>query len=297
MSTTAADPAFVAGPDGLAPIRPDASADRLEAIHRKLKAMLAKAESTGPEEAEALLAKAQEWMARYAIDEAVLASVEGRDAPAVVTERTWLVAGPYLARRMDLAVAVASSSGCRVVLGARVEARRGSGAAQTQRLHVIGFETDVEWAEILHMGLLAQLDRAAAVAQRAKPSHVDGRSFNSSFTFGWVSRVGERLAAAARQARADAEHAAASRPQPPDVVSVPSSPTPPPRPSGVALALADKDRTVADEVRRRFPHLRTVTRRATVGAGFRHGRAAGDNAVLAKGAAGSGRAVGSIGRG
>ena len=80
--------------------------------------MLAKAESTDfPDEAEALLAKAQELMARHAIDDAMLARA-GRRASDTVDTRTILVEAPYATAKASLLGAVAQANGCRVVMGA-----------------------------------------------------------------------------------------------------------------------------------------------------------------------------------
>src|SRR5208282_3917943 len=85
-----------------------------ERILGKIRALLAKAESTEfPEEAEALSARAQELMAKYSIDQAVLAAREGRkDSPA---GRRLPVDNPYESPKASLLQTIAKANRCRTI--------------------------------------------------------------------------------------------------------------------------------------------------------------------------------------
>src|SRR5205807_2396905 len=91
------------GPPGYG-LRADADARILE----RVRALLAKAESTTfPEEAEALSAKAQELMARYAIDRALLGGVG--DGPHGVGGRRIHIDDPYARSKFLLVDVVADA--------------------------------------------------------------------------------------------------------------------------------------------------------------------------------------------
>lgn len=244
--------------------------ERFEAIIRKLKAMLAKAASTSSEEeAEALTAKAEAWMARYAID---LVMLEGVDASRVRTE-TWTVPGPYAAQSQDLLLGICAALGVRAVLV----------GASPIKVTVVGFAEDVAWAELLHQSLVQQQRSglARAMAGRDKRA-VHGRTYAVSFCAGFRSRVTARLQEVVATAQAEAEVEAEA--------AVPASAAS--ASSSVALVLASKATKVDEALHERFPRLRTFTSRrsATVlGGGFAAGTAAGASATIARGAAGAGQ--------
>ena len=91
--------------------RPRAADERLLG---KIRALLAKAEATEfAEEAEALSARAQELMAKYSIDHALLAAETGRtEEPG---GRRIAVDNPYEAPKASLLQTVAQANRCRVV--------------------------------------------------------------------------------------------------------------------------------------------------------------------------------------
>lgn len=136
---------------------------------------------------------------------------------------------------------------------------------------LIGFAGDVRRSEVLITSLLVQLTRSMLDRPPGRaPSRTAGATaaWRRSFISGFTWRVQERLseARASERARADRERAGAS--------SRPGH-------SPVALALAERERQVDAEVRRRYPHLRT--RRMDGGSsahGHRAGLDAGDRADL-----------------
>ncbi len=149
----------------------------------RVRALLAKAESTEFEaEAEAFTAKAQELMARYSIDAAML-SARTATADGPVTVRI-PVDDPYADAKSLLCQIVAEHSRARAV-------RLTDYGMST----VIGFAPDVAATEILFTSLLVQAQTAmqssavtAAAGARARSS-----GFRSAFLLAYAHRVGERL--------------------------------------------------------------------------------------------------------
>ena len=163
-------------------------------VLEKVRALLAKAESTTfPEEAEALSAKAQELMARHAIDEAMVGAAEGADdAPTGVRLP---VDDPYAGAKSILLSEVAVSNRCRAVWSKDL-------AIST----VVGYESDLEFVEILYTSLLVQATSAmvAAGPQVDRYGRSRTRSFRQSFLLAYAKRIGHRLRAAEAASRASA---------------------------------------------------------------------------------------------
>ena len=163
---------------------PERTAD--ERILGKIRALLAKAESTEfTEEAEALSARAQELMAKYSIDHALLAAEAGRkDEPA---SRRLPVDNPYEGPKAQLLEEVAKANRCRAVWYKSL----GMSA-------VIGFPADLDAVELLFTSLLVQANTAMlrAGAKRDRYGRSRTRAFRQSFLMSYAIRIGERLAGA-----------------------------------------------------------------------------------------------------
>jgi hypothetical protein len=224
-----------------------------ERVLSKIRALLAKAESTEfPEEAEALSARAQELMAKYSIDHALLAAEAGRrDEPA---SRRLPVDNPYQAAKASLLSAVATANRCRSV--------------QYERLGlsaVIGFPADLDAVELLFTSLLVQANTAMlrAGAKRDAYGRSRTRAFRQSFLVAYAIRIGERLTGVAEEAERQAAAAAAAG-------------------RSLLPVLAARDRAVDDAVDAMFggslKHGRAT--RATDSEGWYSGRAAADLATL-----------------
>ncbi|MET8830097.1 DUF2786 domain-containing protein [Streptomyces sp. NPDC004610] len=153
----------------------------------RIRALLAKAEATGfPDEAEALTAKAQELMARYSVDEALLAA----RAPAPDTPGACRIGvePPYEQAKAVLLDAVATANHCRAVWNEPFGFST-----------VVGFEADLTAVELLYTSLLVQADTAMTRAEAAqrKGGRKRTKTFRQSFLAAYAHRMGARLAAAA----------------------------------------------------------------------------------------------------
>jgi hypothetical protein len=223
-------------------------ADADDAVVAKVRALLAKAESTEyPAEADALTAKAQELIARHAIDRLLLES-SPRGEPTCVHVH---VDEPYARVKAMLLAGVAHATGCTTVTN-----------AQWGLTTVFGFADDLATVELLHASLLVQAMRAVDAAGRGAPvgHRTRGRMFRRAFLLGFAGEVSARL-----RSTVDAQTAEADAGSGGSLVPV----------------LARRDEAVDAAVRRAFPHL-ARGRRTQVrdGAGFAAGRAAGKLADL-----------------
>ncbi len=171
-------PHLVPGPGSPVTEGPAAGVD--QRVLARVRGLLAKAESTQfPEEAEALSAKAQELMSRYAFEQAVVEAVEDRPQDAAA-RRLWLT-GPYQGPKAQLVDAVATANRCRAVFYARLGC-----------VAVVGHETDLDIAELLAASLHVQAGRAMAHA----PSR--SRAYRHSFLVAYAHRIRQRLDPATR---------------------------------------------------------------------------------------------------
>ncbi|WP_242419706.1 MULTISPECIES: DUF2786 domain-containing protein [Frankia] len=216
----------------------------------KVRALLAKAESTEfAEEAEALTAKAQEFMARHSIDEALLAAGEGsREQPAGCRVG---IDNPYEAAKASLLDVVAGANRCRSVW-----------AKELGFATVVGFQPDLDAVELLYTSLLVQataaMMRAGSRQDRAGRSRT--RSFRQSFLASFAVRIGERLMAATEQA---SEQAAAETGD-----------------GRLLPVLAARTDSVREATETMFPEIISRAVSATDGEGWASGRAAADLASL-----------------
>lgn len=168
-----ADPAWAAGVD--------------QRVLARVRNLLAKAEATEfPEEAEALSAKAQELMTRYALERAVLDAGTSDRGAGPIACRLWLDP-PYVGAKSMLANAVAAANRCRTVLSEKLGF-----------VTVLGHQSDLETVELLTTSLLVQAARAMLAFGRSTPAggHSRSAAFRQSFLLAYAGRIGERLQAA-----------------------------------------------------------------------------------------------------
>ncbi|MFW6597452.1 DUF2786 domain-containing protein [Propionibacteriaceae bacterium Y2011] len=183
-------------PPGLTPRGPvlgAAAGQSADPVLQKVRALLAKAESTEYEaEAMTFTAKAQELMTRHAIDQAVVEGSRPTTGPAVVRLP---VDAPYADAKALLLQTIAAETRCRALyLGGDV-----------QLSNVVGFPTDLAAVELLYTSLLVQAQHALAEVTAGVPAGTRRRStgFKSAFLQGFANRIGDRLAEVNRLAYSD----------------------------------------------------------------------------------------------
>ncbi|MEZ5321322.1 MAG: DUF2786 domain-containing protein [Microthrixaceae bacterium] len=233
--------------------------DRLTVIRN----LLAKAEASDyPEEAEAFTAKASELMARHAIDEAMLWAA-GRDADSTISERFVVVHRPFVAQKSLLVDAVARAYGCSAI-------RISGDDDRHSRVALVGFETDLAFVETLVTSLLVQLVTSMT-------AHHPGPATSGAATAAWRRSFISAFAEEVRR-RLDADVARARRDHDGDHHDEDGSGAAGP---SVSVVLARRNERVADEVRSRYPFLRTSrVSRGTSSDGHRRGTRAGRTADL-----------------
>jgi hypothetical protein len=234
-------------------------------ILRRVRALLAKAESTTPEEAEALAAKAQELMVRYAIDEAELAKDPRLERKRPTSKRfAYSESRGYKDAKSALLGALERALGVKVAL-------HGYSRSGLEECTVVGFSEDVDFFELLYTSLLLQGFRAAAEAHEAAPKQWEWserqyqdvyrkpnrRRFTNSFLRGFAYRIGQRLAETRQQVAES---------------------------TGSELVLVDRSQEVADAFRDLFPNIRSArSSHSADGRAWGAGRSAANRADLSGG--------------
>lgn len=217
----------------------------------RIRALLAKAEDVaGTPEADAYNEKVAELVAKYGIDQALLA--EKAPELNVPGDKIIVVDAPYAHGKAELCSWVAQALRCRVV-------RRTAGTTRTRvELHIFGMESDLERFDLLYTSLLIQA--STGMMKAPVPSWEHGRAYRNSWLRGFATEVFNRLIAAERHAERTAETG-----------------TP-----GTALVLADRSALVQAREHEVYPHLRTGGGRKvdSWSSGFGHGREAGRKADL-----------------
>jgi hypothetical protein len=233
------------------------------ALLDRVRKLLAKAEAEGvtPPEAEALTAKAAELMARYGIDRARLAATRPEtDRPS---GRVIDISNPWAQVRAHLLAGIAGAMRCQCVL----LSTNGPGA----RIHVFGYASDLERADILYTSLLLQMAHGLTAA--VVPNGVRSvRAWRRSWLLGFVTAVITRVKSAEDRAATASEtedHAGPS----------------------TALVLADR----AVVIRRQLQEAYPVTRRTRItysGRGYTDGYVQGQRADIGNARLKSTRAIG-----
>jgi hypothetical protein len=238
-------------PPGTAPHRAVATRDTDVKLLNRVRALLAKAESTGfPAEAETYTAKAQELIARHSLDEALLDARAG-DPTVVPFARRIGVDHPYESEKASLLHAVAAANHCHTVWSPELGFST-----------VFGFDPDIDAVELLYTSLLVQANRAMAASEPAggKAGRARLKTFRRSFLVAFAVRVGERLAGSAEAALAGDD------------------------PADLLPVLADRDEQVRESMHRVFPRTtRARGSRVDSEEGWDSGREAADRAGIASG--------------
>ncbi len=222
----------------------------------RVRKLLAKAEDEGcsPHEAEALTAKAAELMARYGIDRALLGAVRPEtDRPA---DRVFQLDNPWAAVKAHLLAGLASAMRCQCVLLSRRE--------PGSRVHVFGYLSDLERADILFTSLLVQMARALAL-QPVPGFGGRAKAWRRSWMLGYCSAVVARVRAAEEAAVTAATSSA-------DAGAHGHGPS-------AALVLADRAMTVRRQAEQAYPRTRK-TRVTYSGNGYQAGYQEGQKADI-----------------
>ncbi|MBY4130864.1 DUF2786 domain-containing protein [Rhodococcus fascians] len=216
----------------------------------RIRGLLAKAESTQfPAEAEALSAKAQDLMTRYAIDSALLDAGNPRSVIDDVSSRRIMVSNPYSKTKLLLLHSVCKANGARTVWKKKYLLAT-----------VIGLPVDLDLCELLYTSLLVQSARALDEVGKSETSRT--RSFRHAFLIAYAHRIGERL----QDARTRATAAATQH-----------------HGSGLVPILAKRSDAVDRVYAARYPSTKTVTFGSNNAQGWLAGRAAAERADLTGG--------------
>jgi hypothetical protein len=235
-SSTSTRPPSPPGPDAQAWV------DRVDAL-------LAKAASTEfPEEAEALLTKAQQLMSRHLIDEAMLTAA-GAPARSRIGSDTIVIAAPYVTAKSALLGAVASTNDCRVVL------QRGPSGSRT--CVVMGHDEDLAATRTLFGALSVHAVRTMLATP--VPGHDTARRFRHAFLLAFAGRIGERLRAARAEVQREVRRT---------------------RGTGVDVVLAGRLAEVDAAFAEAFPRTRASRASHSSSAGVLSGRRAAETASL-----------------
>jgi Protein of unknown function (DUF2786) len=225
----------------------------------RVRKLLAKAEADGvtTEEAQALTAKAAELMAKYGIDRALLAAQRPEtDQPS---SRLVDIYNPWARVQAHLLCGLAGAMRCQCIL---------LPSGEGQRVHMFGYASDLERADVLYTSVLVQMWHgliAAEVPARAAST----RAWRRSWLLGFAAAVTARVKAAEERA----EQAA----------SVPDGTH-----GGAALVLADRSLVIRRNVAAAYPVTRTA-RLTYSGSGFGAGYRQGERADLGTGRVGQQR--------
>lgn len=237
----------------------------------KISKLLRKAESTdSAEEAEAFYSKAQELMAKYAIDEAMLAAARDfKDVGAnPIIKQEFVIYGIYRYPLMNLCFAVLRNNGLKAVLlyGSPWRTVGGRVYKETQVLDAVGYKTDLERASLLYTSLQLQALRAENIWWKEhKPlySHLKPSKQHQArrgFLFAFAEGANKKLAEATQRGKkaAETEHGSDS----------------------VALVIRDKSLKVQDEFNKHYPSTVSLKDRKNHGDQFArsHGYEAGQRA-------------------
>ncbi len=217
----------------------------------RVRALLAKAEATEfPDEAEALSGKAQELMAKFSLDHALLDAGPDLDLPDDSGARRIWVETPYVTAKAQLVGVVADANGCRTVT-----------QDQLAVVTIVGADLDLQLTELLATSLLVQANRAMLASGKHYGIRGESRtrSFRQSFLMAYAQRIGERLQATAEKARAAVAEADQDRLLP---------------------VLSRREKQVDALFTKLFPETVTRRTRITNGAGWHAGLTAADLAQL-----------------
>lgn len=219
----------------------------------RVRKLLAQAEDEGTTqaEAEAFTAKAAALMARHGIDRVRLGALHPEtDKPG---DRKIDVDNPWSRVKTTLLNGIAGAMNCQCVL---LDNRSAPG----DRVHLFGYESDMERVDILYTSLLLQMTSALNHAQM--PYYENKRAWSRSFMLGYISAVTGRVKTAEASARSTAETEDKSSGS-----------------TSTALVLANRSLQVKSLVNQTYGKLRS-TRATYSGGGYSAGHSEGQRARI-----------------
>lgn len=227
-----------------------------DALLARVRKLLAQAEdpSVTEAEAESFNTKAAELIARYGIDQAMLAA-EQKTADAI-EQLTITIDNPYSHDKARLLGYIAFPLRCRAI--------QYTSGKSVRKVIVVGYRSDLERVQLLYTSLLLQ---ATSQLTRIRPGDGASRYRESTAAYrrtwfaGFAHAVYARLHTAERQAAHDG------------AASTSTGQT-------TALVLRDRARDVADAYERMFPHAKSTRTRRLSGSGYDDGHHAGQRANL-----------------
>jgi len=221
----------------------------------KIRGLLAKAEATEFEdEANSFMEKAEELMAKYRIDEAVLQAAGKAAADPI--EQVEVKIGKWAKAKGVMIVKLCEAFDCHAIWLSN---------ASKGRLGLVGHTSDLDVVRVLLTSLEIQLDRALRGVQGYDTGST--RAKRASFAYGWCSRVGARIAEHYGKVLADeAEKSGQSE--------------------SVALVLASREKQVGakfEEFYHTKPRYSRRSTRVSSHSSYESGQAAGDRADIGQG--------------
>lgn len=187
----------------------DTEEGRLEVIRK----LLAQAESTThPAEAETFVAKAQELMTRWAIDDEMLEASKHLDEAAgeIGSELLLIDANEYRAPKINLLNTVAQANSSRIILMGKQtyvpDSSRPQGRRRVQKVELIGYGRDRAFVQMLWTSLLTQAEHEFNLPKQQESMRRQMNTFepnkrggfrirwHNTFMTGFVSGVGLNLA-------------------------------------------------------------------------------------------------------
>jgi hypothetical protein len=229
--------------------------DAPDVLLDRVRKLLVKAEAAGvtPAEAEALTAKAAELMAKYGIDRALLAAERPEtDRPA---DRIIGIGNPWARVQAHLLCGLASALRCQCV----ILPSSGPGT----RIHMFGFGSDLERADVLYTSVLLQMWQGLAATRVPDRVH-SVRAWRRSWLLGFATAVVGRVRAAEEGAASQAAGPAGGGG------------------SRTALVLADRAEVITRSLRHAYPVTRT-SRVTYSGNGYGNGYSQGQQADIGTG--------------
>ncbi|NUK41825.1 DUF2786 domain-containing protein [Streptomyces lunaelactis] len=228
----------------------------------KIRAILAKAENPAatPEEAQAYFAKAAELMAKYGIEQAMLADSDpDRDKPG---DRVIVVEGTYANDRIYLLGYIADALNCHGIT-------RDKSGGRTE-VHLFGYESDLDRVELLFTSLLLQMFNGM---RQGRPAYGESTvTYRKSWVAGFILTVYKRLQEIEARARQEAPAAASGR--------------------SAELVVADRKTVVMARFNAAYPTARSNGRKTNRrGTGFKSGQEAARRADLGQTRVGGRRAL------